>query len=78
MYSASVEMLPGMDRYKATIYPDGSVAYNFPTIVESTCLVDVTYFPFDIQNCSLQFGSWSYNGLELDIVNSGTSGKYII
>jgi hypothetical protein len=74
-YSAAEDMLPGMDRYRATIYSDGSVHYNFPSYLQSTCVVDVTNFPFDIQRCSLQFGSWSHHGLELDVVNLFNTGN---
>ena len=41
--------------------------YNFPTVLESECSVDVTKFPFDDQICPLQFGSWIYNGYEMDM-----------
>jgi hypothetical protein len=30
-------------------------------------ILDVTKFPFDIQTCTLQFGSWIYNGFQVDI-----------
>lgn len=43
------------------------MSYNFPTKVEALCPVDVSKFPYDSQICSLMFGSWSYNGLELDV-----------
>ncbi|XP_069137246.1 neuronal acetylcholine receptor subunit alpha-9-like isoform X2 [Argopecten irradians] len=69
--SASDEvMMPGKEDYKATIYYDGTVFYNFPTVLKSICRVDVTYFPFDTQKCSLKFGSWSHNGLEIDVINA--------
>ena len=29
--------------------------------------MDITYFPFDTQRCSLKFGSWTYHGKEIDI-----------
>ena len=28
-------------------------------IFQSSCTIDVTYFPFDTQNCTLKFGSWT-------------------
>ena len=40
----------------------------------SLCKVDVTYFPFDTQICVLKFGSWAYNGLELNVTNLSDSG----
>ncbi len=33
----------------------------------STCNVDVRWFPFDIQQCELKFGSWTFDGWLLDL-----------
>ena len=46
------------------------------------CSMDVTYFPFDRQTCSITFLSWSYNGLELELEYVGgfqqvSTGIYI-
>lgn len=30
--------------------------------------MDVTFFPFDRQNCSMKFGSWTYDGNMVDLV----------
>lgn len=66
LLSITIE-LSGMKSYKAIIYQDGTVYYNFPTLIESICPIDVTSFPFDSQMCPLVFGSWVYHGLQLDI-----------
>jgi len=29
--------------------------------------IDIEYFPYDSQNCSMKFGGWSYNGFLLDV-----------
>ena len=68
-------MLPGRTDYRVYVGSSGDVTYNFPTVAKSTCQVKVKYFPFDIQECRLQFGSWSHHGLELDIVNRNPKGK---
>uniref|UniRef100_A0A915I206 Uncharacterized protein n=1 Tax=Romanomermis culicivorax TaxID=13658 RepID=A0A915I206_ROMCU len=51
----------------AQIDQNGSIFWNPPAIMKSTCDIDVRYFPFDEQLCWLKFGSWTYNGLKLDL-----------
>ncbi|XP_064619928.1 neuronal acetylcholine receptor subunit alpha-10-like [Lineus longissimus] len=51
----------------AIINSNGRVAWLTPALVKATCKVDVTYFPFDYQVCPLKMGSWSYDGLQLDV-----------
>lgn len=29
--------------------------------------IDIEYFPYDKQNCTMKFGGWSYNGFLLDV-----------
>ena len=70
-------MLAGSDKYRASVSNDGTINYYFPAILISACRVNVRHFPYDTQYCSLKFGSWSYNGLSLDIV-SGSSGMPFI
>ncbi|XP_035580644.1 acetylcholine receptor subunit epsilon isoform X6 [Zalophus californianus] len=50
------------------VYEGGSVSWLPPAIYRSTCAVEVTYFPFDWQNCSLVFRSQTYNAEEVDFV----------
>ena len=38
-----------------------------PAIIRSSCSIQISYFPFDVQKCPLEFGSWTYNGFELDL-----------
>jgi len=51
----------------AVVSYDGSVLWLPPAIYKSTCSIDITYFPFDIQRCYMKFGSWTYDGFQLDI-----------
>jgi len=74
--AAEEEMMPGKTDYHATITNEGTIYYNFPTVIKSVCRVDVTYFPYDTQICNIKFGSWSHHGLDLDLINSKDSGNY--
>ncbi|XP_046582842.1 neuronal acetylcholine receptor subunit alpha-10-like isoform X2 [Haliotis rubra] len=49
------------------VYPDGNLLWMPQAIIRSSCNFDTKYFPFDEQTCTLKFGSWTYNGLKLDI-----------
>lgn len=51
---------------------DGNVFW--PPIVKfrSTCSIDTTYFPFDDQVCKMKFGSWAYDGFQVDVLNRST------
>ncbi|XP_015267376.1 PREDICTED: neuronal acetylcholine receptor subunit alpha-9 [Gekko japonicus] len=53
---------------------DGKITWDAPAITKSSCVVDVSYFPFDSQECNLTFGSWTYNGNQVDIFNILDSG----
>jgi len=46
---------------------EGKVTWIPPSIMKSTCKLDLTYYPFDQQICDLKFGSWTYNGHKLDL-----------
>uniref|UniRef100_A0AAY4EN33 Acetylcholine receptor subunit epsilon n=1 Tax=Denticeps clupeoides TaxID=299321 RepID=A0AAY4EN33_9TELE len=50
------------------IYSDGSMYWLPPAIYRSTCSIEVTYFPFDYQNCTLVFRSQTYSANEVDII----------
>ncbi|XP_071156262.1 neuronal acetylcholine receptor subunit alpha-10-like isoform X2 [Mytilus edulis] len=45
---------------------DGTVLWPVPVKLKSSCKVDITYFPFDDQECILRFGSWIYSGKWMD------------
>ena len=34
---------------------------------QSSCTIDVTYFPFDQQTCLMKFGSWTFNGDQVSL-----------
>lgn len=45
---------------------DGNVLWPVPVKLKSSCKVDITYFPFDDQECIMRFGSWIYSGKWMD------------
>uniref|UniRef100_H2SNK6 Cholinergic receptor, nicotinic, alpha 5 n=1 Tax=Takifugu rubripes TaxID=31033 RepID=H2SNK6_TAKRU len=53
---------------KAVVKYDGTITWTAPANYKSACTIDVTFFPFDLQNCSMKFGSWTYDGSQVDII----------
>ncbi|XP_006738214.1 5-hydroxytryptamine receptor 3C [Leptonychotes weddellii] len=64
------QTLEGLSAY---VTNDGHVVYNKPMRVTSICSLDIFYFPFDQQNCTLTFSSFLYTvknmllGLEKEV-----------
>ncbi|CDS42687.1 nicotinic acetylcholine receptor a11 subunit [Echinococcus multilocularis] len=46
---------------------DGTVVWRPPIIFKSQCEINVEYFPFDMQNCSMKIGCWTHHGLLIDL-----------
>lgn len=72
----------GLQKYKTRVIleHDGRNAWYSPASFRSTCNIDVTYFPFDEQVCSMKFGSWTFVVTDLDIDTEETptfSDKYV-
>ncbi|XP_031416247.1 neuronal acetylcholine receptor subunit beta-3a isoform X1 [Clupea harengus] len=53
---------------KAIVRANGTIMWTPPASYKSSCTMDVTFFPFDRQNCSMKFGSWTYDGNMVDLV----------
>ena len=72
MYNSADEAFDGTYPVNVVVYENGNCLYNPPGIFASTCKIDITWFPFDDQDCDMKFGSWTYNGFKLDLrMNKG-------
>lgn len=68
-FSADDHFTGPMDT-NVVIRHDGQITWDSPAITKSSCRVDVSFFPFDAQQCRFTYGSWTYNGNQLDILNA--------
>uniref|UniRef100_A0A3Q4GY89 Cholinergic receptor, nicotinic, beta 4 (neuronal) n=1 Tax=Neolamprologus brichardi TaxID=32507 RepID=A0A3Q4GY89_NEOBR len=60
--------------YEVTVFTNvivlfnGSIEWLPPAIYKSACKIEVKHFPFDQQNCTLKFRSWTYDHTEIDLI----------
>ena len=59
------EAFDGTYPTNVVVTSEGKCTYIPPGIFMSTCKIDITWFPFDDQNCEMKFGSWTYNGFKV-------------
>lgn len=52
---------------KVVIKSTGAMQWMPPSIYKSSCEIDMTFFPFDKQNCTMKFASWTYNAEEVEL-----------
>ena len=65
-HANNVEKL-GMTVDITRVFSNGLVYLKFGNVIQTTCEIDVTYFPFDIQNCALEFIQLGYGKKEIKI-----------
>ncbi|XP_044741472.1 neuronal acetylcholine receptor subunit alpha-7 isoform X2 [Chrysoperla carnea] len=74
MYNSADEGFDGTYHTNVVVKSNGSCLYVPPGIFKSTCKIDITWFPFDDQHCDMKFGSWTYDGNQLDLVLNSEEG----
>ncbi|KAG2466800.1 neuronal acetylcholine receptor subunit beta-2 isoform X1 [Polypterus senegalus] len=52
----------------AVVSHNGDVFWLPPAIYKSACKIEVKHFPFDQQNCTMKFRSWTYDHSEIDLI----------
>ncbi|XP_031573810.1 neuronal acetylcholine receptor subunit alpha-7-like [Actinia tenebrosa] len=58
---------------KITVDSAGRNVWLAPTLLTTSCKINVRYFPFDQQACTLKFGSWTYDAASVDVVSQSKS-----
>ena len=74
------EAFDGTYPTNVVVTSEGKCTYIPPGIFKSTCKIDITWFPFDDQDCEMKFGSWTYNGFKVRLKHrrESTSNNYLI
>ncbi|XP_063410798.1 neuronal acetylcholine receptor subunit alpha-3-like [Mytilus trossulus] len=50
----------GQDDIQLRIQYDGEVRWEPPAVLSTSCDMDVTFFPYDIQTCEVELASWGF------------------
>lgn len=70
-----------MYKHKVQISSDGKNTWLNPVVFQKICQIDVSYFPFDDQECSLKFGSWAFDATKVrtkSFANTTSSNSYYV
>uniref|UniRef100_A0A3P8WY55 Cholinergic receptor, nicotinic, alpha 10b n=1 Tax=Cynoglossus semilaevis TaxID=244447 RepID=A0A3P8WY55_CYNSE len=70
LYNSADDQFSSSMETNVVLQSDGQVTWDQPAITKSSCSVDVAFFPFDLQQCALTFGSWTHNGNQMDLFNA--------
>jgi len=76
MYNSASEAFDATYPTNVVVTSAGLCTYIPPGIFMSSCPIDITWFPFDDQNCEMKFGSWTYNGFKLDFQLAAEEGDF--
>ena len=65
----SIDFRGNLDRLstRVQLYHDGKNMWLAPVMLRSKCKINVQYFPFDAQICTMKFGSWTYDITRVDV-----------
>lgn len=66
-------MLSGFSQARCWVWKTGTVWWLMPTKYSTICVADNTWWPYSIMNCSIQFGSWSHSGDEINLIPLDTN-----
>jgi len=60
-------------RFRVAISKEGVVNWVPGGKFITSCLLDITYYPFDQQECNIDLVDWAYHGLQVKLVNGSST-----
>ena len=62
-----------MDSFKSDLHVviqsgNGSAIWVPPASVGAGCVMDMTFWPYDVHNCTATFGSWVHSSKKVDLI----------
>ncbi|KAK8398928.1 hypothetical protein O3P69_004199 [Scylla paramamosain] len=66
--TASASYEDGVLNTNAIIYYTGEVELTSHAVLDSICIMDVQWYPFDEQTCELSFASWTYDTYKINLI----------
>ena len=60
-------------RFRVSVTNDGIVNWVPGGKFITSCQLDITYYPFDDQECHIDLVDWAYHGLQVKLVNGSSS-----
>ncbi|CAI2352164.1 unnamed protein product [Caenorhabditis sp. 36 PRJEB53466] len=67
MYNSADPQFDSRFASNLLVYPNGLVNWMPPGLYRLSCKIQVVWFPFDVQECFLKFGSWTFDGTKLNL-----------
>lgn len=67
-HSATANMEANGMESDLVVQHNGNIAWLNPAVIQSSCTIDITHFPFDDQVCEIRFGSWSFTTSYVDFI----------
>ncbi|CAH1797308.1 unnamed protein product [Owenia fusiformis] len=75
MYNSADEDIDSKFPTNVVVYSSGLCNWIPPGIYISSCKINIRWFPFDDQLCTMKFGSWTYDGSKINLTLLGTAGN---
>ncbi|XP_033634497.1 neuronal acetylcholine receptor subunit alpha-7-like [Asterias rubens] len=76
LYNSADDGFDATYHTNVVIESTGSCLWIPPGILRTTCRIDVEYFPFDEQTCTLKLSSWTYDGNAMDLIVKSENNEY--